>query len=112
MSSNKQTTSSRRQFLNRLAVASASLPVVVLLGNSRIALAEGAPQMSEDDPMAKALKYKHDATTIPEHANASALCENCMHFSGADGSEWGPCALFQGKQVHAKGWCTAWAKKP
>ena len=112
MSSNNPSKSSRRKFLNRLAVASAGLPIAALLGKTQIVLADDAPQMSEDDPMAKALKYKHDATAIAEHSNASALCDNCMHYSGAADSEWGPCALFQGKLVNAKGWCTAWAPKP
>ncbi|MGA9575105.1 MAG: high-potential iron-sulfur protein [Lysobacterales bacterium] len=111
MSSNTQPKSSRRKFLNKLAAASASLPVIVLLGGTRIAIAEDAPHISEDDPMAKALKYKDDATAIDERVDVTALCENCMQYSGEAGSEWGPCAIFQGKQVNAKGWCTAWVKK-
>jgi len=111
MTSSTKPDSSRRQFLNRLAVASASLPIVVLLGGIRTVRAEDAPQISLDDPMAKALKYVNDATAADGRVDATALCNNCMHYSGAADSEWGPCALFQGKQVNAKGWCSAWAKK-
>jgi len=112
MTSSTKPDSSRRTFLNRLAVASASLPIAALLGGTRIALAEAAPHISLDDPMAKALKYVEDATAAEGRADATALCENCMHYSAAADSETGPCALFQGKQVNAKGWCTAWVKKP
>ncbi len=66
MTSSKKPDSSRRQFLNRLAVASASLPVIVLLGNSRTARAEEAAHMNPDDPMAKALKYVEDAAVRAE----------------------------------------------
>ncbi|HEY5775409.1 MAG TPA: high-potential iron-sulfur protein [Xanthomonadales bacterium] len=103
--------SSRRQFLNHLAVASASLPIVVLLGGTRTARAEDAPHMDPEDPMAKALRYVHDAVASEGREDVTALCDNCMHYSGESGKEWGPCALFQGKQVNAKGWCTAWIKK-
>jgi hypothetical protein len=112
MTSSTKPDSSRRQFLNRLAVASASLPVVVLLGGIRTARAEEAPHMDEADPMAKALRYVHDAARSEGRVDATALCENCLHYSAVSGSEWGPCALFQGKQVNAKGWCSAWVKKP
>lgn len=111
MTSSTKTNHSRRQFLNRLAVASASLPVVVLLGDIRTAHAEDAPHIAPDDPMAKALKYVDDAAQAEGRVDASAICDNCMHYSGADGAETGPCALFQGKLVNAKGWCTAWVKK-
>ena len=111
MTSNTKPNRSRRQFLNRLAVASASLPVVVLLGDIRTARAEEAAHMDTEDPMAKALKYVEDAASAEGRVDESALCENCMHYSGEDGAEYGPCALFQGKLVNAKGWCTAWVKK-
>ncbi len=113
MTSSTKPDSSRRKFLNRLAVASASLPIAALLGGTRIALAEDAPHISLDDPMAKALKYVEDATAAEGRVDATALCDNCLHYSSAAAdSKTGPCALFQGKQVNAKGWCTAWVKKP
>jgi len=61
--------------------------------------------------MAKALKYTDDASTSSERTDSSAVCSNCQHYSGAEGADWGPCALFQGKEVNAKGWCSAWVKK-
>lgn len=104
-------TSSRRQFLNRAVVIAAGLPVPALLGWTLPARAEDLPHLGEDDPMAKALKYTHDATTAERRTSAADVCANCQHYSGEAGSAWGPCALFAGKQVAAKGWCSAWVKK-
>jgi hypothetical protein len=111
MSLKSQAKSSRRQFLNRVAVAAACLPISGVVVGTGTARAADAPQLSEDDPMAKALKYTHDASTVKERSNATAVCNTCQHYSGEAGSAWGPCALFQGKQVNAKGWCSAWAQK-
>jgi len=111
MTSSTKHDKSRRQFLNRLAVASATLPVVVLLGDIRTARADEAPHMDPEDPMAKARRYVEDAVRSEGRVDETALCDNCMHYSGAAGADYGPCALFQGKQVNAKGWCTAWVKK-
>ncbi|WP_100657913.1 high-potential iron-sulfur protein [Alteromonas flava] len=63
-------------------------------------------QLSLDDPTAKALQYTHESTVD------GANCENCMYVQGDAGAEWRPCAIFPGKQVNAKGWCSAWVKKP
>lgn len=38
-------------------------------------------------------------------------CDNCMYISGEAGADWMPCAIFPGKVVAAKGWCSAWMKK-
>ncbi|MGH8675153.1 MAG: high-potential iron-sulfur protein, partial [Burkholderiales bacterium] len=38
-------------------------------------------------------------------------CANCTHFQGKANDPWGPCAIFPGKQVAAKGWSSAWVKK-
>lgn len=111
MTSSTKHDKSRRQFLNRLAVASASLPIVVLLGDVRTARAEEAAKMDPEDPMAKALKYVEDVVRAEGRVDETALCDNCLHYSGEAGADYGPCALFQGKLVNAKGWCTAWVKK-
>ena len=34
-----------------------------------------------------------------------------VDFSGKAGAADGPCSIFGGKLVNAKGWCTAWVKK-
>jgi len=74
-------------------------------------------QLSLDDPSAQALGYKHDAANVdlqkyPQRAKdeaANHYCSNCALFQGKDGDEWGPCALFPGKLVNARGWCSGYA---
>ena len=68
--------------------------------------ANAQEQLSVDDPTAKALQYTHESTVD------GANCANCMYIQGDAGAEWRPCAIFPGKNVNAKGWCTAWVKKP
>lgn len=111
MSSKSKSKTTRRQFLNRATVIAAGLPVPALLGWTLPARAQDLPHLSEDDPTAVALKYTHDASTTEERASATDVCNNCQHYTGGAGSEWGPCALFPGKQVNAKGWCSVWVEK-
>lgn len=78
-----------------------------------------APRVSEDDPVASSLGYKHDAADVDlekhpkrgEAAQANAFCKNCVLFQGKDGDEWGPCSIFGGKLVNANGWCATYAPK-
>lgn len=91
----------RRDFLK---VSGTSLVGMTLGG---VALrANAQEQLSTDDPTAKALQYVHASAV--EGAN----CDNCMYIQGEAGAEWRPCAIFPGKTVNAKGWCSAWVKKP
>ena len=92
----------RRQFLGSgvaLAVISPSL-----LFFSREAVSSDVPRLDPDNPQAKALSYVH------ESPNPDNVCANCQLYTGAADSEWGPCAIFPGKQVAAGGWCSAWVK--
>lgn len=98
----------RRTFLRNSLAATAALPLV------GIPIALRAEELSEDNPQAQALGYKHDTTTIdggkfPNHS-ADQNCANCMLFQGG-GEDWGGCGIFPGKQVKATGWCSAWVKK-
>jgi hypothetical protein len=34
-----------------------------------------------------------------------------MHYSGKPGDTYGPCAIFPGFDVHAKGWCSGFQAK-
>ena len=101
----------RRQFLQLSAVAAAAAVVVP----GREAKASDLPQLSEDDPMAQAMKYTHDAATVdPASRNNPAEvqnCANCALIQGEDGAEWRPCQIFPGKAVAAAGWCSVWAPK-
>ena len=73
------------------------------------------PMVDEADATAVALAYVADAARVDKakHPNfvEGAHCANCALYQGAAGSEAGPCPLFAGKQVSAKGWCTSHVKK-
>lgn len=74
-----------------------------------------APKLDEKDPQAISLGYVHDTNKAdqkkyPRH-DKSQVCSNCQLFQGAATAEWAPCAIFGGKQVANKGWCSAWVKK-
>ncbi len=96
-------TYTRRQVLSASAVAIAASPLIAL--SQRAAVAADAPAVDPNDPQAKALSYVH-VTTV-----AGSNCANCQLYTGDASAEWGPCALFPGKQVAAAGWCSAWVKK-
>lgn len=104
---------SRRQLLRGAVTAAALIPVVQL--GTRPAFANN--QVSEDEPMAKALKYVHDIDAHPDItrpdrsgvAGADQYCHNCGLYVGED--EWGPCSIFQNRLVAAEGWCTAWVPR-
>ena len=104
-------TIARRKFLQLSAVAAAGC----IAGTGREALAEDLPKVSEDDPMAQAMKYTHDASTVdPSTRNnpaADQSCANCALIQGEDGAAWRPCQIFPGKAVAAAGWCSVWAPK-
>lgn len=38
-------------------------------------------------------------------------CGNCALYQGKTGDDTANCPLFAGKQVAAKGWCSAWAEE-
>jgi hypothetical protein len=74
------------------------------------------PHISVDDPAARALGYSFDAATVdnakyPEHLKGQS-CRKCAQFKGGPNDAWGPCMVFAGKQVDARGWCTAFVARP
>lgn len=71
------------------------------------------PKVDEaNDATAKALGYKHDASTVDpaRRADASMVCSSCQLFAAGENG-WGNCTLFPGKLVNANGWCSGWVKK-
>ena len=93
----------RRQVLTASAAVIATGPLVAL--SQSAAVAADAPQVDPNDPQAKALSYVH------ESPRADNICGNCQLYTGDAAADWGPCALFPGKQVATAGWCSAWVKK-
>ena len=100
---------SRRDFIRIVPLAGAAL----LAG--RASFGADAPPLDPKDPKAVALGYVPDAThankaKFPSYA-AGHECANCLQFKGQAGAASGPCTIFGGKQVSAKGWCSAWVKR-
>jgi hypothetical protein len=104
----------RRNILKAGSVALAAIAAGTVLNQRRAAAAE-APKLDEKDPQAQALGYRHDATKVDHKKFATyqpgQACANCQQFQGKAGADWAPCTIFQGKDVNAKGWCSAWVKK-
>jgi hypothetical protein len=74
------------------------------------------PMLDDKDLAAVALGYVSDTTRAdkakyPQHA-PDQVCSGCTQYQGAAGAEAGPCKIFPGKQVAAKGWCVSYLKKP
>lgn len=72
------------------------------------------PLLDEKDAQAMALGYVAVAATadkakFPKYADGQA-CSNCSLYLGGAAAQGG-CPLFPGKQVLAKGWCSAYNKK-
>ncbi|MDJ0700183.1 MAG: high-potential iron-sulfur protein [Woeseiaceae bacterium] len=101
----------RRKFIQLSAVAAAG----AFVHTGRTAVASDLPQLSEDDPMAQAMKYVHDASTVDAASRANPApeqnCANCALIQGNDGDAWRPCQIFPGKLVNNNGWCQVWAPK-
>ena len=92
----------RRQFMKLSAGAAAGY----LVHSGSEAQAQDLPQLTEDDPLAAALKYTHDASSVDPASRTQAAadqnCMNCAQLQGNDGDVWRPCAIFVGKLVNAK----------
>ena len=101
---------SRRRFL-KVAAGTAAAAVVAGGALPRFARAADLPHVSETDPTAKALGYVENAskTTDSKH-KAGDDCANCQFYSGG-ATGYGPCQLFPGKSVNAKGWCVSHTAK-
>ncbi len=105
---------SRRQFLR------GSCATALALGGLSVTGAAHAEteKLTEDDPTAKALGYKHDASSVDvaqfpkraDEAGKKQFCYNCALYdqTAAEGAEWAGCSLFQNRKVAADGWCNAW----
>ncbi|WP_049621442.1 high-potential iron-sulfur protein [Frateuria defendens] len=107
--SHEKDLASRRRFLKAAAGTAA---VAVVAGSlPRFARAADLPHVSESDPTAKALGYVEDAgkSGNPKRKPGD-VCSNCQFYSAGSGG-YGPCQLFPGKSVNAKGWCVSHTPK-
>ena len=110
VSKSGQTDTARRQLL----IATGAVVGMAVVGLPRLARAADLPHLTADDPTAQALGYSEDSSKIDsaKYANHTPdmACANCNFYQGA-GAEFGPCQLYPGKAVNAKGWCAGYAKK-
>lgn len=99
-------TTSRRRFIQIVPLAGASL----LAGRAAV-----AAMVDENDAQAKALGYVADASKVDKtkyrQYAPGQVCSNCALWQGAADAPAAGCAIFPGKQVANKGWCSAYAKK-
>ena len=107
---------SRRRFVAATAGGLAVIPALNLLAEEG-----GLPQLDESNPTAVAFGYKHEADAVdtarfPKRATdegKTQFCDNCLHYKNAEEVDgWGPCAIFPGVVVAAKGWCNVWVAQP
>lgn len=99
----------RRRFVKTVGAATAAVTTGFTAGT---ASAADLPRVKEDDPMAKALHYVHDARTVDAAKRFSdRYCNNCALYAGNAADEWAKCSVFPGKVVAGQGWCQVWAPK-
>jgi anaerobic selenocysteine-containing dehydrogenase len=99
---------SRRRFFKITAIGLAAAPFANALLSGT---AQAVDTVKESDPTASALGYVTDATKSTKRTDKTATCSTCSLYTGKAGAADGPCTIFQGNLVNAKGWCTAWVKK-
>ena len=104
----------RRDFLKNGSIAFVSLAMLTRAAQAP-AQAKPLPQLAENDPQAVALGYRHDAAKVDRKKFANFKpgtdCDDCLQYEGGKKDAWGPCKLFPGKSVNAKGWCAAFQPK-
>ena len=103
----------RRQILKNIAIM---IPASALIASTRSFAAE-MPHVDTSDPMAKALAYVHDGADVDKSNPAFArfeagqTCAGCAQIQPPTDGDWVGCAIFPGKSVNAKGWCSVWVAK-
>src|SRR5262245_9110900 len=110
MSRSTPTDADRRRLLKLAALGLAAAPFAGTMF-ARDARAADPPMVDEADPTAKALGYHCEAAKNPARTDKTATCDGCMFYTANPGGKSGACALFPGKSVCAKGWCSSYQKK-
>jgi hypothetical protein len=105
---------SRREFLRTGSIAFVALATLTRTSGTA-AQGKDLPRLAENDPQAAALGYRHDARKVDAKKfpayKPGTDCDDCLQYEGRKSEAWGPCKLFPGKAVNAKGWCAAFAPK-
>jgi High potential iron-sulfur protein len=102
----------RRQFIATVGVAAGTVAFGTLVAKN--AAAADLPPLKETDSLAVTMNYKEDTAKVDgkkfSNHKADQACANCQFYQGAATGN-GPCQIFAGKSVSAKGWCQVWALK-
>lgn len=105
----------RRRWLKLGALAALALVSTRALAQAQKKGGAAAPRLEENDPQAQALGYKHDAANVDKakfpNYQSGQVCANCNFYKAKETDPWGPCDIFAGRQVSAKGWCAGWVKR-
>ncbi len=75
-----------------------------------------ASMVQESDALARTLAYVADTTRAnqidyPSHTT-DQMCRVCTSFQGNPKDSSGPCKVYGGRVVSAKGWCSAFERRP
>lgn len=95
----------RRQFVTFMGAATVAVPVAAVMTSLP---SQAADMEMVDETSAAAMNWEYKAVS----AVAEQHCNNCALYQGEASAAGGPCPLFPGTNVHAEGWCKAWAQKP
>jgi hypothetical protein len=105
----------RRRFMRRVLGGVAAVPAAGLLLTPALSWARQVERVSENDPVAFALGYVHDAADVdlskyPRY-EPGQICGNCQQWQGEPDAEWAPCAIIPNALVANPGWCSIWVRK-
>ena len=104
----------RRTLLKSALAGLAALPAAGLIRDAS-AQPASMPRLEENDPLAVAMGYVHDAKKVDPKKNPQykpgSVCANCLQLTGKEGEQWRPCNIFPGKLVNANGWCKVWVPR-
>lgn len=102
----------RRELIKTTALAAPALALPQAL------LASDPTPLALDDPIAIALNYVEDATTVdtarfPKKAGSAGAAQNCASCAlyQAVNGDAGTCTAIPGKLVKGAGWCSAWVAR-
>lgn len=105
----EETETSRRRFLKLAGGAAAAVALLTALPRRVMA---ALPHLTQkNNATAKALHYVDDDTKAGPPHKPGEDCSKCVHYQGKAGEAWGPCAIFPGYDVNAKGWCAGFQAK-
>ena len=111
--------SSRRQFFKHMMGFVGTLSLLQFAQKAAADECATLPLVVPGKDMAASVNYQNKKSEIKDaklKADRQGVkwdaqnCSNCMLYTACSGG-FGKCAIFAGKKVSDKAWCTTWAKK-